>query len=367
MLDMAYVDADSQCFDEGYLINSSGVPDVTMQYAGLFESTAWYKWQEAVPLWENTAYDKGDLVYADGVIFKALIAGTSAGENIYEDSVVDWENILRPTWKKNTYYHAHSFVFNLLQNKVWSIAAGGTSSATATGPDTDTVDTDTVTWVEIIRWQTNKTYTDNSYVLWDDYQLYYAESGGTSNGSQPFDDKGVSWQRADYQSWRPGVVYHAGDIATFEGMIFKAKIPNIASGSDIYAADFSSNWARLDEGYFEVVDNEEAALSYCNGATGTKHKKSGHTCITINSGVAGSSPDQVTAFAATGNFLNWAMASKFDIQKKILTGGKYDDDNERLISEGRGCAGSRFIKQVTLDDNMVPHPFYTRCQCRRPG
>ncbi len=139
MLDMAYVDADQQCFDEGYLINSSGVPDVTMQYAGLFESTAWYKWQEAVPLWENTAYDKGDLVYADGVIFKALIAGTSAGENIYEDSVVNWENILRPTWKKNTYYHAHSFMFNLLQNKVWYTAAGGNSSATATGPDTDTI------------------------------------------------------------------------------------------------------------------------------------------------------------------------------------------------------------------------------------
>ena len=35
-------------------------------------------------------------------------------------------------------------------------------------------------------------------------------------------------------------------------------------------------------------------------------------------------PRHVTAFAAKGRFLNWLMSSKFDVEKKILTGGKYD-------------------------------------------
>ncbi len=80
-------------------------------------------------------------------------------------------------------------------------------------------------------------------------------------------------------------------------------------------------------------------------------------------------PSVVTSFAATGNYLNWLTASKFDIQKEILTGGKYldkacdvttstscdvdsdcpatesclDIDNH-LMNETRGCVGRRFIK-----------------------
>jgi type IV pilus assembly protein PilY1 len=57
----------------------------------------------------------------------------------------------------------------------------------------------------------------------------------------------------------------------------------------------------------------------------------------------------VTGFKAYGNFLNWASASKIDIQKEILTGGKYDDSNHLLIMESRGCSGRRFIKQIALD------------------
>jgi type IV pilus assembly protein PilY1 len=65
----------------------------------------------------------------------------------------------------------------------------------------------------------------------------------------------------------------------------------------------------------------------------------------------------VTAFFAKGNFLNWATASKLDIQKKILTGGKYEETgmygapNGRLVMESRGCIGSRFVKQVAV----IPH------------
>lgn len=51
---------------------------------------------------------------------------------------------------------------------------------------------------------------------------------------------------------------------------------------------------------------------------------------------------------AKGNLLNWAFASKFDIQKKILTGGKYIAAEEGWVSEARGCADYRFVKEVSL-------------------
>jgi type IV pilus assembly protein PilY1 len=59
----------------------------------------------------------------------------------------------------------------------------------------------------------------------------------------------------------------------------------------------------------------------------------------------------VTAFAAKGNFLNWATASKLDIQKEILTGGKYDAVNNRLVPEARGCVDRRYVKKVALLDS----------------
>ncbi len=86
-----------------------------------------------------------------------------------------------------------------------------------------------------------------------------------------------------------------------------------------------------------------AAADHCAAAAGTVYSNA-DVCITINSGV-------VTAFAASGNFLNWATASKFDIEKGILTGGKYDTPNQRLIPESRGCQGKRMIKQVAVTDN----------------
>lgn len=56
-----------------------------------------------------------------------------------------------------------------------------------------------------------------------------------------------------------------------------------------------------------------------------------------------STPKKVTKFSASGNYLNWLTASKFDVQKKILTGGKWDGAN--LVAESRGCVGRGFIKQ----------------------
>ena len=59
-----------------------------------------------------------------------------------------------------------------------------------------------------------------------------------------------------------------------------------------------------------------------------------------------------TAFVAFGNYLNWLTASKFDIQKEILTGGKYESSNNRLVMESRGCLDRRYTKQVQVMDHL---------------
>lgn len=72
-----------------------------------------------------------------------------------------------------------------------------------------------------------------------------------------------------------------------------------------------------------------------------------YVCVKTT-GAAGTSAEAVVTtgggFTASGNFLNWLTASKFDVEKQILTGGKFETDV--LIAESRGCAGRKFIKSV---------------------
>ncbi|CAG0953458.1 partial Type IV pilus biogenesis factor PilY1, partial [Geobacteraceae bacterium] len=56
----------------------------------------------------------------------------------------------------------------------------------------------------------------------------------------------------------------------------------------------------------------------------------------------------VTSFVAKGNYLNWLAASKFDVQKEILTGGKYESG--KLVAESRGCVGQPFVKKPNTGD-----------------
>lgn len=111
--------------------------------------------------------------------------------------------------------------------------------------------------------------------------------------------------------------------------------------SQTYAGYFSSStWYGYNLGTYKFEAKSDAdATTLCNAAS---YKKSGHTCIKFDAGGA------VTAFTATGNFLNWATASKLDVEKKILTGGKFDSANSRLVMESRGCLGRRFIKKVDV-------------------
>ncbi len=87
---------------------------------------------------------------------------------------------------------------------------------------------------------------------------------------------------------------------------------------------------------FELKTAAEAA-TICGSATYTNTD----VCITSNA-------TSVTTFAAKGNFLNWVAASKLDVEKEILTGGKYDSTNNRLVMESRGCVDKRFVKKVAL-------------------
>jgi len=64
--------------------------------------------------------------------------------------------------------------------------------------------------------------------------------------------------------------------------------------------------------------------------------------------MSGTKPNRtVSNFVASGNFLNYLATSKLDIQKLILTGGKYDTVNGNLVAESRGCGGKRFVKVIS--------------------
>lgn len=130
------------------------------------------------------------------------------------------------------------------------------------------------------------------------------------------------------------------------------------AGSSCYAADYATTTPYA--GYFDpaadswyVYDSTDrrfesvsagAAASACSGATGDKYTAV-DLCLTVNATLE---PDVVTAFAAKGRFLNWLAASKFDVEKEILTGGKYNSTRKELVLEARGCLEERFVKQTPV-------------------
>lgn len=71
----------------------------------------------------------------------------------------------------------------------------------------------------------------------------------------------------------------------------------------------------------------------------------GQLCVVYTAATS----NAVSKFMASGSYLNWLTASKFDVQKEILTGGKYD--GTRLLAESRGCVGQSFIKEA-LNSNF---------------
>lgn len=294
MLDTAYVEDPAECVDNAY--------DATASYAGLFDSSKWYKWTDGVTPWvSGETYGVGYYVYTEGIFYKATAASgnPSVGAEITYDSEVVWDIVYDiDFWINGTVYPAGSFV--QYERQLYYTAAGGTAS----DPD--------------------------------------ASDDITIDG-----DTGIAWE-AVVSTWRSATNYVIGNIVSDNGMLFRAagNSTNSQPSEDTTGAD----WVRLDEGYFEEVSytTTAAATTAFVGAAGEPYFHS-HLYVKIVSVAAEEST--VSAFVASGNLLNWASTSKFDIQKKILTGGKYDANEEHLISQSRGCSEHSFFKEVPVTNS----------------
>lgn len=99
--------------------------------------------------------------------------------------------------------------------------------------------------------------------------------------------------------------------------------------STLYEYNFTNN---------EFVENLNPFA--CDAGGQTAKSIANHLCVVHNT----ASPHAVIKYLASGKYLNWLTSSKFDVQKKILTGGKYNGTH--LLSESRGCVGQSFVKEA---------------------
>ena len=108
-----------------------------------------------------------------------------------------------------------------------------------------------------------------------------------------------------------------------------------STSSDAYAYDFAAE--RFTGG--AVMP----AATDCTYAAGSPP----YLCVkTSGAGTSEAVETDSGGFTASGNFLNWLTMSKFDIQKQVLTGGKFDTASDVLVAESRGCSGRKFLKSV---------------------
>lgn len=299
MLDLAYTDPAAQCFDDTFLVDADGNPDTTLQYAGNFDRDTWYAWSFGLyePWQSNTDYGGNN---ADG---------TAQDKRVYVNGII------------------------------YEVASACTSSGE------NILDDSGCEWEKIADfefWGNGKTYAAGT-ILFRNNQLYSNQAACTSSGANLETDSGCVWEPVD-STYRGGHV--DGEIVSYKGAFYEAiGTPDETPEEDTDASD----WLLLDEGKFVAVTVNDIT-THCDAADGTAEYND-NLCISIDTSTT---PDSVTQFVARGNFLNWASASKFDVQKQILTGGKYDSTNQRLISESRGCSGLGFTKQVSLQStNML--------------
>ncbi|WP_136808408.1 pilus assembly protein [Desulfosediminicola flagellatus] len=307
MLDMAYTDPDeSQCFDDSY--------DTADVYIGIYEvedssgQDVWYQWQDGpYQQWESgEEYDEGDRVYVNGIIYQAYEDCTATGSYLYDDTACTWDKVFDyEGWKKS-----------------------------------------------FDRWADDTAYAAGDTVT-DGDRVYIAQKACVSNDPDNTDgetlasDIGCEWNNQN-SSWLSDTTYAVGDIVSYEGKIFEATGGGPAMGDS--PDDDIIGWTHIDEGKYVVVAGGAVNANLgCIAASGTASYNS-DVCVSVKDTVT---PVEVTAFYARGNFLNWVSASKFDIQKNILTGGKYDDIRDLLISENRGCGDRGFVKQVVLSNGLA--------------
>jgi type IV pilus assembly protein PilY1 len=105
----------------------------------------------------------------------------------------------------------------------------------------------------------------------------------------------------------------------------------------MHGSTYDSEWYPVSELVIEAFCTEDLGKKYSNNSL----------CLVVDETA---NPKQIKFLAAKGRFLNWLASSKFDVEKEILTGGKYDAASGHLIMESRGCLGHRFIKKIDLKD-----------------
>ncbi|WP_417913957.1 hypothetical protein [Candidatus Electronema sp. JM] len=272
--------------------------DNTYSYGGYFKNDAWYTWADVTDTyrgseWKSgTAYTVNTRVQAFGNIYEATTAGTSNGTTIDKDTGVTWRKL------------------------------------SATVPS-------------LTQWGAGITYPPKSFT-WYGPQLYYTAAGGTSTGTALTANTGVTdWKPVEH-TWMSTESYSSGKIVSYKGILYQSLVgsnQNNVPGKD------SAKWQSLRQGGFTPLANAPASATAACSGNGTKYTRTDALCLTIDTAVT---PTKVTSFVARGNFLNWATASKFDIEKKILTGGKHNYYEQVLVAEHRGCSGSRMMKQVKM-------------------
>lgn len=156
----------------------------------------------------------------------------------------------------------------------------------------------------------------------------------------------------------------------------------ISTGTYCYDNSYNSNATYV--GYFESETIYEydmtnnyfyvySGTSFPNSCTGgTTYLIPDTLLLCVKTNV---SPYELLRFAAKGKYLNWLTASKFDVQKAILTGGKYTNkfcstttdmvcntnadcpsgetcnitSTWLIAAESRGCVGRKFIKEAMFN------------------
>lgn len=335
MLDAAYTDTtDGACVDNDF--DAQMTADPNKVFAGLFNPKKWYKWVPGVQQWANgTTYAVGDIVYSEGIFYEAVAkpaAGASTGARIRDDTTVTWIKIHDiPAWTSGETYPAHSFVRS--ESQLYYTDGGGTAGGASIEADT------TLKWMAVNdtllsapAWTSGVVYPARSFVT-SGGATWYTATGGTSSGTSLAEDQ-ITWTPATLTK-----AYAAGDYVTENGRLYK--VTSVVGGKVT-----GKTW--LEEGHFEETAYLTSAEVKADlGAVAGAEYMQGHLYVKITS--VGTAQSGVSVFAASGNLLNWASASKLDIQKKILTGGKYDEDVDLLVSEGRGCSSRNFIKEVTVN------------------
>ena len=118
-----------------------------------------------------------------------------------------------------------------------------------------------------------------------------------------------------------------------------------------YCIDDTYSNTKSYPGYFDqelVYSYDFAAKSFKSSSgtlpAGCNTVDKGYLCVGMAAAVDPKKARTVDSFLASGRFLNWLTMSKLDLEKRVLTGGKFLSDSRILQAESRGCRGEKYMK-----------------------